>query len=204
MLQTKTVSPELLELLDKISNSDFFSDFILVGGTALALQIGHRNSIDLDFFGRKEIDEILFLEELSKIGDAKKIGGSKNIFVGTIDGVKIDFVNHIYKFIDPIIIDEGVKMASVKDIAAMKLNAIEGRGTKKDFIDLYFLLEIFTLPEMISFFNEKYPDHTEFMMMKSLSYFEDADHFPEPVMYRSFDWEICKQKIKDELTKLEY
>jgi len=202
MLQTQTVSPELLELLKQIMESDFFSDFVLVGGTALALQIGHRNSIDLDFFANKEIDEEKFLQELQKFGNAEKVAGSKNILICSVNGIKVDFVNHIYPFLDDVCFVENIRMASKKDISAMKLNAIEGRGTKKDFIDLNFLLSDFTLSQMIGFYNEKFFNHTDFMMIKSLIYFDDADLFPQPKMFVDFDWENCKQKITEEYFKL--
>ena len=203
MLQTQTVSPELLELLKKISTSELFKDYFLVGGTSLALQIGHRNSIDLDFFAKKDIDELVFMEELEKFGKVIKVTGTKNVLICKVNGIKIDFVNHIYQFIDEPLIVEGIKLASKKDISAMKLNAIEGRGTKKDFIDLYFLLNYFSLSEIITFYREKYVNHTDFMMLKSLTYFDDADNYPEPEMFQNFDWEMAKQKITQEFIKLE-
>ncbi|KFF00234.1 hypothetical protein IX39_06135 [Chryseobacterium formosense] len=202
MLQTQTVSTELLELLKSIMSSAFFSDYILVGGTALALQFGHRNSVDLDFFANKEIDEDKILEELKKLGKVQKISGSRSVLICSINGIKVDFVNHRYPFLDRSIVVDSVRMASPKDISAMKLNAIEGRGTKKDFIDLYFLLEKFSLNEMIAFYNEKYIDHTDFMMLKSLTYFVDADIFPQPEMFSTFDWDECKAKIISEYLKL--
>lgn len=85
----------------------------------------------------------------------------------------------------------------------MKLNAIAGRGSKKDFIDLYFLLNDFSLKQMLGFYNEKYFDGSEFLVLKSLSYFEEADYQPQPKMFLEFDWEICKQKITDELIKIQ-
>jgi len=202
MLQTQTVSPELLELLRQIMKSEFFSDFVLVGGTALALQIGHRNSIDLDFFGKKEIEEERILEELEQFGNVEKKAGSKNILVCSVNQIKVDFVNHKYPFLDQRLNIENIRMASPKDIAAMKLNAIEGRGTKKDFIDLFFLLNNFSLEEMIEFYNQKYVNHTDFMMLKSLTYFTDADLFPQPKMFVDFDWENCKEVLMEEYFKL--
>lgn len=202
MLQTQTASPELLELLRNIMKSDFFSDFILVGGTALALQIGHRNSIDLDFFGNKEIEEDRILEELEQFGNVEKKAGSKNILVCSVNNIKLDFVNHKYPFLDQTLNIENIRMASPKDIAAMKLNAIEGRGTKKDFIDLFFLLNNFSLEEMVKFYNQKYVNHTDFMMLKSLTYFSDADLFPQPKMFVDFDWENCKSVLIEEYLKL--
>ena len=140
MLQTQTVSPELLELLNKIMKSEVFSDFILVGGTALALQIGHRNSVDIDMFGNSEINPDIFIDELKKFGEVKLIQKSKHILIVSVDNIKVDFVNHIYPFLEKQIIIDGIRMASKKDISAMKLSAISGRGSRKDYIDLYFLL----------------------------------------------------------------
>jgi hypothetical protein len=94
-------------------------------------------------------------------------------------------------------------MASKADVAAMKLNAIYGRGSKKDFIDLYFLLQEFTLNEMIDFYLEKYFDGSKFMMIKSLTYFSDADLDQTPPLFLDFNWETCKQKIIEEVLKLE-
>jgi hypothetical protein len=94
-------------------------------------------------------------------------------------------------------------MLSTKDIAAMKLNAIAGRGSKKDFIDLYFLLKEFSLEEILSFYEKKYQDGSVFMVQKSLTYFENADEQLNPKMLeKTFNWETCKQKIISEVLKL--
>jgi len=155
MLQTQTVSTELLELLNNIMKSDFFSDFILVGGTALALQIGHRNSIDIDMFGNSIIDEDAFIDELNRFGRVEKLQKTKNILIVSVNNIKVDFVNYRYPLLEDFKNIDGVRMASKKDIAAMKLNAISGRGSRKDFIDLFFLLKEFSLEEMIKFYDDK-------------------------------------------------
>lgn len=202
MLQTQTVSPELLELLKFISKSEVFKDFILVGGTSLALQIGHRNSVDIDMFGKSIIDEEAFIEELSRFGKVEKIQQTKNLLMLMVNHIKIDFVNYRYPFLENFKTIEDIRLASKKDIAAMKLNAISGRGSKKDFIDLYFLLKEFSLNEMMKFYDEKYEEGSYFMVMKSLTYFEDADEQESPKMYKDFDWEIAKNKIVEEFNKL--
>jgi predicted nucleotidyltransferase component of viral defense system len=97
---------------------------------------------------------------------------------------------------------DNLRMISTKDIAAMKLNAIAGRGSKKDFIDLYFLLNEFSLEDILSFYIKKYRDGSTFMVQKSLTYFEDADLQLPPKMFIDFDWETCKQKIIEEVLKL--
>jgi hypothetical protein len=202
MLQTQTVVPELMELLKKIMSENTFSDFNLVGGTSLALQIGHRNSIDIDLFGNQSIDFELFIAILKKIGKTEIFKSSKNILITQINEIKVDFVNYTYPLLEKPFEIDGIRMLSKKDIAAMKLNAIAGRGSKKDFIDLYFLLNEFSLREMMDFYCSKYLDGSEFMVYKSLSYFEEANLQPEPKMFKDFNWEICKQKIIEEVIKL--
>ena len=202
MLQTQTVSPELLELLEKIMKLDSFNDYLLVGGTSLALQIGHRNSIDIDLFGNCEIDEEFFTRTLNEFGTFEVFKKSKNILITSINGVKVDFVNYKYPLLRDYIVIDGIRMASKQDIAAMKINAIAGRGSKKDFIDLYFLLNDFSLAEIIDFYLQKYFDGSKFMAIKSLSYFSDADIDKTPPVYLDFNWETCKQKIIEEVLKL--
>ncbi len=202
MLQTQTVVPKLMELLKKIMAEKLFSDFNLVGGTALALQMGHRNSIDIDMFGSSEINTILCIEKLSEFGDVQVTQSTKNILITKIDDVKVDFVNYKYPLLSEVLNVENIRMLSKKDIAAMKLNAIAGRGSKKDFIDLFFLLNEYTLEEMLSFYEQKYNDGSVFMVQKSLTYFDDADLQQQPKMFIDFNWESCKQKILEEVIKL--
>jgi len=202
MLQTQTVVPELMELLKKIMSEKLFSDFNLVGGTSLALQMGHRNSIDIDLFGNSEINSELFIEKLSEFGEVKVAQSTKNILITKINDVKVDFVNYKYPLLSNFLFVDNIRMLSFKDISAMKLNAIAGRGSKKDFIDLYFLLNKFSLEDIISFYETKYKDGSIFMVQKSLTYFEDADSQLQPQMFLDFDWETCKQRIIEEVLKL--
>lgn len=202
MLQTQTVSAECLELLKQISADELFSDFVLVGGTALALQLGHRKSIDLDFFGDKIIQEKLFIEHLNKYGKVQILKATENILITAIDGIKVDFVNYSFPLIAEKVIIESLSLASPQDIAAMKLNAIAGRGSKKDFVDLYFLLDRFSLREMIGFYRAKYAQYSEFSMLKSLTYFNDAEKEEAPFIFHDFDWHQCKNRIRIEFAQL--
>lgn len=202
MLQTQTVVPELLELLKKIMNDELFQDYYLVGGTSLSLQMGHRNSIDIDLFGNCEINQSLFIEKLKDFGDVIVSQSTKNILITEVNGIKVDFVHYKYPLLSSTILIDNIRMFSTIDIAAMKLNAIAGRGSKKDFIDLYFLLEKFSLRQMLDFYNKKYLDGSEFMVLKSLAYFSDADEQLNPKMlHKSFNWDTCKQKIIAEVLK---
>ena len=196
MLQTQTIQPELLELLKKIMSSSIFNGFNLVGGTSLALQIGHRFSVDIDMFGKQEIDEFEFVDELSNFGKVIVIKKSKNVLILSVNGIKVDFVNYKYPLLEEITIVENIRLASDKDIAAMKLNAIAGRGSRKDFIDLHYLLQKYSLKEMIAFYNTKYADGSEFMVLKSLTYFEDAESEEIPILFQKLDWNEIKVSIQ--------
>lgn len=202
MLQKQTVAPQLMELLDKIMSEPLFSDFYLVGGTALALQIGHRNSVDIDLFGYSEINFDLFIQQLSEYGETHLIQSTKNILITNTKDIKVDFVRYNYPLLAPSILLENIRMLSKIDIAAMKLNEIIGRGSKKDFIDLYFLLNEFSLKEMIVFYEKKYKNGSVFMVYKSLTYFDDAEQEQQPKMYLNFEWEMCKDRIINEVKQL--
>ena len=195
MLQLQAVNTKLLELLNKIMAVEAFDNFVLVGGTSLALQEGHRLSIDIDLFGNSPIDEFEFTEILKEFGKAVILRKSPNIIIYSIDGIKVDFVNYQYPLIEEAILEDNIRLASKKDIAAMKLNAISGRGSKKDFIDLALLLNTYSLREMMSFYKQKYQDGSEFLVIKSLTYFEDADNEPMPVMLINESWDDVKKKV---------
>jgi predicted nucleotidyltransferase component of viral defense system len=179
-------------------NQEEINDFVLVGGTALSLQIGHRVSIDIDLFGNCVLDEIIIGEILSNYGETQNLKKSKRIQIFSVLGIKVDFVDYQYKLLSEPVIAEGIRIASLKDIAAMKLNAICGRGSKKDFIDLYFLLKFFSLDEIVGFYLEKYHDGSEFLVRKSLTYFEDADKDEMPLMLTEVSW----KEIKDTILKI--
>lgn len=202
MLQTQTIQPKLLELLKKIMSSDIFNGFNLVGGTSLALQLGHRISVDIDMFGNADINEIEFVSQLSKFGNVTIIKKSKSIIIFSINGIKVDFVSYNYPLLEDLIVFDNIRLVSDKDVAAMKLNAIAGRGSRKDFIDLYFLMKIYTLREMLSFYNQKYSDGSEFMVIKSLSYFDDAEKEEMPIMLLIESWETMKNSILKEAQNL--
>ena len=175
MLRRETVESHTLELLKNIQDDPFFQNTRLVGGTSLALQYGHRLSIDLDFFGDFIADLDAVKSILSKFGNLVYRYNTRSIFAFVINDIKVDLVNYKYPWIDEEITLEGIRLASDKDVAAMKLNAIAGRGSKKDFIDLFWLLKKYSIGEMLSFYNAKYEDGNQFAVLKSLNYFQDAE-----------------------------
>ncbi len=145
MLYYSTIYPETLRLLTSIQQLESLKNFLLVGGTSLALQIGHRISIDLDFFINQKIEVSNIPNLLEQFGKVKIINQSNQIINLYIEDIKVDFVVYQYPFISPPINKDNLKLVSIKDIAAMKLAAITGRGSRKDFIDIYFILKKFLI-----------------------------------------------------------
>ena len=203
MLHFNTIKSDTLEVLKKIMLLPDLREYNLAGVTALALQIGHRVSFDLDFFGNysKEISTII--EILNKRFNVHIVKQSANILILSINDIKIDFVNYSYPLIHNLIHENDVRLLSIKDIAAMKLNAICGRGKKRDFVDLYFLLKSFSLKEMITFYNNKFTVGSEAMVLRSLTYFKDADEEEDIILYTKEKWDKIKENINMN-TKLYY
>jgi len=197
MLRKETVSNRTLELLTDLMKDEQLGEFFLVGGTALSLQIGHRISIDLDLFSIKPFDENQLLTYLENGYKFKLDYQSKNTLKGQINNVKVDFITHAYPLINPLIIDEHIRMASAEDIAAMKLNAISGNGTRlKDFIDIAYLSSSITLNRMIEAYAQKYSSRNPLMIVKALDYHNDID-FNEPVdmVDGKYAWKKIKRRL---------
>ena len=198
MLHLETIEPSTLALLKRLQALPVLAETRLVGGTALALQLGHRTSIDLDISGKWDYSEDL-AAALSRVGKVEKESESSSgkmafFFIGD---VKVDCVSHEeYKWLDPPVDETGVRLAGVRDIAAMKINAVTNRGTRKDFVDVMRLLEDHPLDEIFGWYCMKYPEANPALAMRSLSYFVDAETMPMPRMLIPFDWEEAKELIR--------
>jgi hypothetical protein len=155
MLFFSAVSPEALALLREVQGLTVLKDFYHVGGPALALKYGHRISVDLDFFTVKELNTNLFFDTLKEKFAIRILAQSKNSLTLDIRSVKSNFIWHNYPLLKLIEKADEIKMASVEDIAAMKINSTMNRGSKKDFYDIYELLNHFTFQELISFYSSK-------------------------------------------------
>lgn len=200
MLSYQTVEPHTLELLRRLMAEPSLLGLRLVGGTSLALQYGHRNSVDLDFFGTLDEDRSAIRDCLKSIGHVAVLKETDKIRIYNLDGVKIDFVDYsCYPWIDDPLVEDGLCLASPKDIAAMKINAIEGRGTRKDFIDVFYLLQRFSLSEILGFYQQKYPEYSIFRALMSLTYFNDAEKQNMPKMFKHDTWEEMKSTILKEV-----
>lgn len=195
MLYYKTVDAATLHLLKDLQSIYEFAELRLVGGTSLSLQIGHRKSIDLDLFGDIDFEDLDVFEIFSGFDKVETIKRSKNINIFIINGVKVDFVNYSYPWLQDKMIEDKITLAQLEDIAAMKLAAITGRGSKKDFVDFYFLLKKYAFTQIIDFYNSKYTDASSYLAIKSLLYFDDADQDLPLDMVKEVRWEDVKKEI---------
>lgn len=196
-LHLNILPPKQLKLLKTLQDFNWISAFHLAGGTALALQIGHRKSVDLDFFTNKEIEIQEIKGNLVNLGNFQLYSESEGTLHGNLNNVEISFFQLPWGLIGESIPFGKIKIASRKDIAAMKLSAISSRGNKKDFIDLFFLLKEFSLAETLGFYRQKYGDNLDniYCVMKGILYFKDADAQEMPTMYKRVNWRTIKKTI---------
>lgn len=200
MLHTETVDGATLELIRQLQADPVLEGFELVGGTALSLQIGHRISIDIYFFTRNDFDTQQLLQHLEQKYQFQEQYRNINTLKGIINSVFVDFITHNYHMIKPNEHIEKITMASKPDIAAMKVNAIAGNGTRvKDFIDIYFLLKEFSFSTIISFYKSKYNSRNDFHAIKSLTYFDDVNEEEWPRMVLEKD--LTLKKLKETLIR---
>ena len=203
MLHRKVLEQRSFALLTNLMITPELSKFCLVGGTSLALQVGHRKSVDLDLFSKEDLVIESIKTVISKFGKILEQNIVENkIYQVTIDETKVDFVSYKYELIDKIQIEDDIRLAGKKDIAAMKIAAISGRGSKKDFFDLAFLLRYFSLSEILSFYKQKFPSGNYFHAVKSLSYFNDAESDPDLVLFEKMNWIDVKSLILKEVGKI--
>ena len=185
-------------ILDELAQASWISDFYLAGGTALALQIGHRRSIDFDFFTEdKKFNLLLLKKRLLKLGHMHTRSESEDTFNGSLNSISISFFSLPYKLIQKPLKYKNINLANKLDIAAMKLSAVSSRGSRKDFVDLYYLLDEYTLSEMITAYEKKYGKSTEniYCVLKGLVYFVDAEKLPMPRMLKNITWRSIKNRI---------
>ena len=200
MLHKETVPPNLLEVLETLLKISHLNNYRLVGGTALSLQYGHRQSVDIDLFTDKEFDDEMVLiglrENFSTIENERV---SLNGITCLIKGIKVDIYSWKAGFIRDAIVKEGIRMASAEEIAAMKLDAISMRVTKKDYYDIVELLDHFSLKEMIGFYSQKYPRSDIRMVIDAFTDFNrntiDLENSEDPITLKNLTWNNVKGKV---------
>jgi hypothetical protein len=206
MLFKKTVEPTTLELLVSLQSRNYFKGFNLVGGTAFALYLGHRTSIDIDLFSNFNFDAAQLIELIQQDYPIQLYNTASNTIKGRIGNVNIDIIAHRYPYINEPAEIEGIRMLSEPDIIAMKLNAISVSGQRsKDFVDIYFELENgkYSLKDMLKFYQMKYSQSGDMHILKSLLYFDDVDLTDWPVLISKphLKWTEVRTRIENEVLK---
>lgn len=203
-----TLPTNTAQLIEKIyaTQPEFLKSFYLSGGTGLSLQVGHRESEDLDFFCSETFSALQLEKEVAAFGQltsTELAAGTLNTYV---DGVKLQFLEYRYPLLEPFSNWRGMQLSSVLDIACTKLQTVSMRGSRKDFVDLYFLFEIYTLPELLEKAKNKYSavDYNQAHILKSLVYFEDADSQPMPRMLKDVSWDVIKSRMIREVKNIAF
>ncbi len=178
--------------------------FSLVGGTALALKFGHRISVDLDLFSHLPFDNNEIIAELeSEFGDVFSLQLNREKFgvFCYINSIKVDIIKHPFALIKNLELLEGIRIYHTADIAAMKVNAILGRGKKKDFWDIFELLHHYSLTDIIQFYYNKFPNQQLMIgIPHALTYFDDAEESEDPVSLKGQTWESVKKFIQQKVS----
>jgi predicted nucleotidyltransferase component of viral defense system len=204
MLHLKTVEPRTFSILKELVAMPELQGFSLVGGTALSLLYGHRMSVDLDLFSNKPFENSTVTDSLKNKFKDKFVMEEKQARFGIfcyIDGVKIDIIRHPHPLIRPEINREGILMFSTEDIIAMKVQAILGRGKKKDFWDIAELLQHFSIKDFIQFHKEKYTTQNLLITVpQAITYFADAEESEDPISLKKQTWETVQAFIKKKVS----
>lgn len=198
MLHLNTIDSVVQETLQSLFSKTYLSGFALAGGTSLALQLGHRKSIDIDLFAYENIEmQEIALQLENDYVKFELVKVTRSFIFCFINGIKADFVKHSNNaVIKPFIVEDGIKMFSAEDIGAMKLGAISGRGVKKDFYDIYMLLQQFSLEQLLNWHDEKFKSDSSWMALRSLQYFVDAEESQQPELVIDLpSWEKIKKFI---------
>ncbi|MGD8780383.1 MAG: nucleotidyl transferase AbiEii/AbiGii toxin family protein [Ignavibacteria bacterium] len=199
------------EVLSDLSRLSLLQQFYLAGGTGLALMRGHRLSRDFDFFSTDLFNEEILIGKMQELKDLTILAKDQHTLHIVFKNIKVSFLGYNYpllfqtkKFQSPKFPGISLHVADIRDIACMKLTAIAGRGTKRDFVDLYIAAQRHGLPELLKFFYQKYSQtpYNKIHILKSMTYFADAELDPMPDMSITLSWATVKQFFMVEVPKL--
>jgi len=187
-------TPDCLRALEYLRQQAIIDEFYLAGGTALALQIGHRVSTDLDWFSTTQLLLTLQREALRQAleasGEFEVVSEQDGMMFTRVLGTDVSFVHQHHPLLEAAVEYRGVQLASPTDIGLMKLVAVNARGTRRDFIDLYCLRDTVPLDQLLELAKDKYADRPSFLAVaaRALAYFEDAEQQPMPRMLQAVRW----------------
>ena len=195
----EAIDPVALGALRQLRDCSALDGFYLAGGTGLALRLGHRRSLDLDFFSTTGFAPNRMLERLTSMNrDVRVLSRESDTLHVSLDSTKVSFLAYPYPLLFPLNDFEGVDIADPRDIACMKINAISGRGVRRDFIDLYAIAQTHGLSELLVLFDRKYEgiEFSRIHLLKALTHFEDAEKDPSPELLVDLDWNQIKQFLE--------
>ncbi len=207
-LHMRVLSVSGKKVFEILCTLQWIEDFYLAGGTALALQLGHRTSIDFDFFS--PTNPVIFdwrehvLADLNPRGKVEIQSQNDGTLLLRCDGVPMSYFKYPYPFIgDPIVVDK-LRIASILDIGLMKIAAIIGRGRKRDFVDLYFIAQRISLTEILKHGAEKFPKVRDYAIQaaRALVYFVDAEEDKMPRMFTPVQWSRVKKFFEQQVSRL--
>ncbi|MGH9522668.1 MAG: nucleotidyl transferase AbiEii/AbiGii toxin family protein [Terriglobales bacterium] len=201
----EVMSAGLFETADRITAFDVLRDFYLAGGTALALQLGHRRSIDLDFFTSQPFSEDVLIGTLQAMSEFSVVSRASQTLHLHISGAKISLFGYPYPLLFPLRNFRALAVADERDIGCMKISALAGRGTRRDFVDLYFIAQRHGFEPVLDMFKRKFAtaNYSMVHIRKSLAYFADAESEPMPDMLVPASWPAIRQFFENAVRKLQ-
>ena len=200
----EVINPQVERTLHDLQALGMVGRCYLAGGTGLALHLGHRRSHDLDFFSRDPIEAQSLIRKMKTLTGFALVSQAPDTLHVTIQDIKVSFLAYPYPVLFPFAAFLGANVADPRDIACMKLSAIASRGTKRDFIDLYLMAKQCSFAHLLEWFKQKYAEvnYSLTHLLKSLTWFEDADKEPMPDMLAPLSWEEVKTFLRGEAPRL--
>ena len=199
MLQTHAIKEETFGLLKTLMHDEKLNHFCLVGGTALALYMGHRESIDIDLFSQQLFDFEELEEYLKRAYGFQATRKRQATLIGSINSVKVDCIGYNYPLVEPVQEYDGIRMYSMADIAAMKLTAISQSGDRlKDFVDVAFMSSIMSLEDMLRAFEKKFPKTSVMTAARGITFFDDIEFSAKiDLIEGAFKWKPVEKRLKE-------
>ncbi len=201
---TEVLYKKATEVLAVLGKSSILSTAYLGGGTAAALHLGHRISVDLDFFSAEDFEPRLMAKEISKVGTFRLEQASKKTVLGRFEGIRFSLFFYPYPVLFPFFNLQGIKILDIRDIGVMKIDAVASRGSKRDFVDLYFICKSIPLKDLLQLYDRKFKKlaMNYVHIKKSLVYFSDAEPDKTPEMLKKVSWEEIKRFFEDKVKRL--
>jgi len=199
MLQTQTIKKETLGLLKTLMRDEALIHLSLVGGTALALYMGHRKSVDIDLFSQQLFDVGELEKHFINNYGFKTTRTANTTLIGNMYSIKVDCVGYNYPLVESVLEYDGIRIYSIPDLAAMKLTAISQSGNRlKDFVDVAFMSSMLSLENMLKAFEKKYPKTSVMTAVRGITYYDDIDFTAEiDLMEGTFKWKTVEKRLKE-------